>query len=86
MEPEGRYKGRNEGRKYGRGEFRQPRRDMADRHRGPSRCRPPEGFLLVTRARGAAFPLQGVRPTEPEVLRRNSVEQEGRYRGRNEGR
>jgi hypothetical protein len=78
--------GRKEDGRYGRGEFRQPRRDMADRHRGPSRCRPPKGFLLVTKARGAAFPLQGVRLTQPEEHRRSSVIPEGRYKGRNEGR
>ena len=33
---------------------------MADRLRRPRRCRPPLGFLLLTRARGAAFPLRGV--------------------------
>ena len=41
---------------------RQPRGFRADRHRGRSRCRPPEGVLLLTRARVAAFTLRGVRP------------------------
>ena len=75
----------SEGRQGGTSERLQQRGVMADRLRRPRRCRPPLGFLLLTRARGAAFPLRGVGPSHRNgQIRRAPPKaiQKGRTQGR----